>query len=93
MTRIMTWREFKTALLSAFHPPGFYAKLKEQLQMWVQGPQENICNFAYNYRALCMKWKPDISEEMLVQRILDCADPQVTVIMWGVVRVIFIEGD
>lgn len=68
------WEKFLSALLSE----DYIDKLEERIRTRVQGEEENIEDFAYMYWDLCCWWKPDISEEKVIQLILKNACPNLS---------------
>lgn len=85
---IRTWGDFKPAFLKAFLASDFQFEIEERLRNRIQAPAESIRDFAYDYRALCLKWKPEMGESLIVQRILNNANPKVAAGMRGTVKTV-----
>lgn len=83
---IHTWKEFKTAFSAVFLAMNFIYEMEEQLRNRVQNPHKSIQDSAYDYRALCLKWKLDMDKVALVQRILNNANPKVVLGLQGTVH-------
>lgn len=51
-----------------------------------QGAQESIRDFAFHYRALCLRWKRDMPEREILQAILRNCNPRLASLLRGSVQ-------
>lgn len=51
-----------------------------------QGAQESIRDFAFHYRALCLRWKRDKKEKEILQFILRNCNPCLASLLQGTVQ-------
>jgi len=58
-TSVFPWAEFEAAFLSAFLSEDYEDELAERVR-----EKEPIRDFAFSYRALCMKWKSTLTEKL-----------------------------
>ncbi|KAL0167867.1 hypothetical protein M9458_036089, partial [Cirrhinus mrigala] len=72
---ISTWSEFEAAFLSAFLSEDYEDELAERVRTKIQGEKETIRDFAFSYRALCKRWKADLTEGEIVRMILKNIKP------------------
>uniref|UniRef100_A0A8C1GVQ7 Reverse transcriptase domain-containing protein n=1 Tax=Cyprinus carpio TaxID=7962 RepID=A0A8C1GVQ7_CYPCA len=71
-----TWQEFEAKFLAAFLSEDYEDELAERVRTRVQQEGESIRDFAYMYRALCKRWKPQIEEDEVIKLILKNINPQ-----------------
>ncbi len=72
---ISTWSEFEAAFLSAFLSEDYEDELAERVRTKIQSEKESIRDFAFSYRALCKRWKTDLTEGEIVKMILKNIKP------------------
>lgn len=76
MKNISTWNSFKEKFLFAFLNEDFKEVALQRLICRRQQSKESIRDFAYQYRALCIRSKPDMSEIEVVNAILRNCNPR-----------------
>ncbi len=74
-TSVFTWTEFEAVFLSAFLSEDYEDELAERVRTRTQGENEPIRDFAFCYRALCKRWKSNLTESEIVKMILKNIKP------------------
>lgn len=83
---VRNWKQFKETFLLSFLSEDYEEVAARKLLERKQGVKENIRDFAFHYRALCMRWKKKMIEREVVQAILRNCNPRLASLMRGTVR-------
>lgn len=51
-----------------------------------QGARESIRDFAFHYRALCLRWRKETSEKEVVQAIIRNCNPRLASLLRGTIK-------
>lgn len=84
---VQTWEQFKGVFLRSFLNEDYENETARRLLERKQGAQETIQDFAFHYRALCLKWKKDMSEKEILQSILRNCNPRLASLLRGTVTI------
>ena len=87
-SKIGNWPGFKNAFLEAFLPTDYQSEIEEQLRSSVQSLNQCLRDFAYDHRALCLKWSRDMAEEEVVRRILRACNQRLASGLRGIVSTV-----
>lgn len=60
----------------------------ERARECTQKPGESICDFVFQYRALCIRWKSQMTEREIVQAMLCNCNPRVACVLRRTVTVV-----
>uniref|UniRef100_A0A3B1JJM2 Gypsy retrotransposon integrase-like protein 1 n=1 Tax=Astyanax mexicanus TaxID=7994 RepID=A0A3B1JJM2_ASTMX len=82
---VKTWGAFKTIFLRSFLSEDYEAEAERCLRDRHQGINESIRDFAFQYRALCLRWKENMPEKELLQAILRNCNPRLASLLRGAV--------
>ncbi len=83
---VRSWKRFREVFLQSFLSEDYEDVAIRRLQERKQGVKESIRDFAYQYRALCMKWRSEMSERDIVQAILRNCNPRLASLLRGTVK-------
>ncbi len=85
---VQTWQRFKEIFLRSFLSEDYEEEAARRLFERKQGTKESIRDFAYHYRALCLRRNKDMSEREIVHAILRNCNPRLASLLRGTVRVV-----
>lgn len=83
--QVKTWGQFKTAFLRSFLPDDHEVEAERRIRERKQGIDEDLRTFAFQYRALCLRLKPTMSEKEMLQAALRNCNPQIASVLRGTV--------
>ncbi|XP_058607613.1 activity-regulated cytoskeleton-associated protein-like [Onychostoma macrolepis] len=73
---VSNWKHFKERFLHSFLSEDYKDVAARKLLERKQGTKESFRDFAFQYRALCLRWRKDMSEREMVQAILRNCNPR-----------------
>ncbi|XP_058625178.1 uncharacterized protein LOC131536335 [Onychostoma macrolepis] len=83
---VASWKQFKEKFLLSFLSEDYQDVAARKLAERKQGPKESLRDFAYHYRALCLRWKKDMTEKEMIQAILRNCNPRLASLLRGTVK-------
>ncbi len=85
---ISDWSSFKEKFLFSFLNEDHKEVAAQKLANYRQGVSENIRDFTFNYRALCLKNNPKMAEAEMVQATLRNCNPRLASLLRGTVKTV-----
>lgn len=83
---VQNWKQFKETFLLSFLSEDYEEVAARKLLERKQGAKESIRDFAFQYRALCLRWKSEMPEKEVVQSILRNCNPRLASLLRGTVK-------
>lgn len=80
------WKQFKELFLQSFLSEDYEEVAIRKLMERRQGARESFRDFAFHYRALCLRWKKGMSEREVVQSILRNCNPRLASLLRGNIK-------
>lgn len=80
------WKQFKKIFLQSFLSEDYEELAVRKLMERRQGAIESFRDFAFHYRALCLRWKKDMLEREVVQAILRNCNPRLASLLRGNIK-------
>lgn len=87
-SKVKNWVQFKAAFLKSFLSEDYEAEAERRIRERRQAPQESIRDFAFQFRALCLRWRSNISEKDVLQHILRNCNPRLASLLRGTVHTV-----
>ncbi|XP_050957969.1 activity-regulated cytoskeleton-associated protein-like, partial [Labeo rohita] len=85
---ITDWRTFKQKFLFSFLNEDGQEVIAQKLASRKQGPNESVRDFAFNYRAICLRSKPEMTEGEIVKAILRNCNPRLASLLRGTAKTV-----
>lgn len=86
--KVKTWSQFKSAFLQSFLSDDHEVEVERRIRERKQRVDESIRTFAYQYRALCLRLKPAMTEWEILQAALRNCNPRIASILRGTVTTV-----
>lgn len=83
---MINWKQFKESFLHSFLSEDYKDVAARKLLERKQGAEESLRDFSFQYCALCLRWKKDMSEREMVQAILRNCNPRLASLLRGAVK-------
>lgn len=80
---VRTWSQFKAVFLQSFLPDDQEVEAERRIQERKQGIDEDIRTFAFQYRALCLRLKPTMTEKEILEATMRNCNPHLASILRG----------
>ncbi len=84
--KVSNWKQFKERFLSSFLSEDHDDVAARKLLERKQGVKESVRDFAFHYRALCMRWRKEMNEKEIVQAILRNCNPRLASLLRGTIK-------
>ncbi len=83
--KVHSWGQFKDIFLRSFLSEDYEDVASRRLVERKQGAKESIRDFAFHYRALCLRWRKNMSEKDIVLAILRNCNPRLASLLRGTI--------
>lgn len=80
--KVRTWSQFKSAFLQSFLSDNHEVEVERRIRERKQRVKESIRTFTYQYRVLCMRLKPSMTDCEIFQATLQNCNPRIASIFF-----------